>query len=76
MKNFIKNKMITINNEIITNSSYLLRNGDIVSVCYEKKVIPNYNLDILYNKLLKEIYSSFKSRSSRSVGSIMKSESS
>ena len=48
IKNFIKNKMITINNEIITNSSYLLKNGDIVSICYEKKVIPNYNLDILY----------------------------
>lgn len=48
IKNYIKNGMISINNKVITNGSYLLKEGDMVEISYEKKVIPEYNLDILY----------------------------
>ena len=48
IKNYIKNKMVMVNNKIITNSSYQLRNGDKIEISYSKKVIPNYDLDILY----------------------------
>lgn len=40
--------MITVNGNIITNNNYLLKANDKVDISYEKKVIPHYNLDILY----------------------------
>lgn len=48
IKNYIKNKMVSVNNKIITNGSYLLNVDDCVEICYEKKVMPKYDLDILY----------------------------
>ena len=48
IKNYIKNSMVTVNDKIITNSSYLLHKGDKIEISYNKKKIPNYNLDILY----------------------------
>lgn len=48
IKSYIKNGMVSVNNKIITNSSLLLNTNDIVNISYSKKVIPNYNLDILY----------------------------
>lgn len=48
IKNYIKNKMVKVNDKIITNSSYMLKKNDLVEICYEKRVIPNYDLDILY----------------------------
>lgn len=48
IKNYIKNKMVSVNKKVITNSSHLLSINDIVEICYEKKIIPHYNLDILY----------------------------
>ena len=48
IKSFIKNKMIKVNNKVITNNNYLLNNGDLVEICYEKRIIPKYDLDILY----------------------------
>ena len=48
IKNYIKNKMVMVNNKIITNSSYMLNSGDCIEICYEKRVIPKYDLDILY----------------------------
>jgi 23S rRNA pseudouridine1911/1915/1917 synthase len=48
IKNFIKNKIVMVNNKVITNSSYILNKGDIVEISYEKKIIPKYDLDILY----------------------------
>ena len=48
IKNFIKNKMVMVNDKVTTNSSYILNKGDIVEISYEKKVIPKYDLDILY----------------------------
>ena len=43
-----KQDYINVNDEIITNSSYLLHDGDKVEISYSKKKIPDYNLDILY----------------------------
>ena len=40
IKNFIKNKMIMVNGNVITNSSFLLDKEDLVEICYEKRVIP------------------------------------
>ena len=48
IKSFIKNKMIKVNNIVITNNSYMLKENDIVEICYEKRIIPKYDLDILY----------------------------
>lgn len=48
IKNYIKNGLVTINNKQITNSSYLLHDGDKIEISYNKKIIPDYNLDILY----------------------------
>ena len=48
IKSYIKNKMVKVNDKVITNSSYILNKDDIVEICYEKRVIPNYDLDILY----------------------------
>lgn len=48
IKNYIKNKMVKVNNKIITNNNYKLKQNDIVEIIYTKRIIPNYNLDILY----------------------------
>ena len=48
IKNYIKYKMVKVNDKIITNSSYLLSIDDIVEICFEKRIIPEYDLDILY----------------------------
>ena len=48
IKNYIKNGMVKVNNIVITNSSILLKNGDNVEISYTKKIIPDNNLDILY----------------------------
>ena len=48
VKNYIKNGMVKVNDKVITNSSYLLKNGDKIEISYLKKKIPEYDLDILY----------------------------
>ena len=48
IKNYIKNGMVKVNDKVITNSSYLLKNGDKIEISYLKKKIPEYDLDILY----------------------------
>lgn len=48
IKNYIKNKMVTVNNKVITNSSFVLKDNDKIEISYSKKVIPEYDLDILY----------------------------
>ena len=48
IKNYIKNKMIMVNGNVIINSSYLLNKNDLVEICYEKRIIPKYDLDILF----------------------------
>ena len=48
IKNFIKNNMIKVNNKIITNSNYQVLKNDVIEISYNKKNIPNYDLDIIY----------------------------
>jgi len=48
IKNYLKNKMVSVNGIIITKTNYPLKNNDIVEISYTKKVIPSYDLDILY----------------------------
>ena len=48
IKNYVKYKMVKVNNIVITNSSYLLNINDVVEICFEKRIIPEYDLDILY----------------------------
>ena len=48
IKNYIKNSMVKVNNRIITNSSYQLHKNDLIEISYTKKVINEYNLNILY----------------------------
>jgi len=48
VKNYIKNKMVMVNGKVVTNSSNLLSKNDLVEICYEKRIIPKYDLDILY----------------------------
>lgn len=48
IKNYIKNKMIKVNGIVAPNGSYMLKKNDCVEICYEKRVIPKYDLDILY----------------------------
>ena len=48
IKNYIKHKMVRVNNKIVTNSSLLLNKDDKVEISYAMKVIPLYDLDILY----------------------------
>lgn len=48
IKNYIKNKMVKVNDKVITNSSQMVHEGDKIEITYTKKIIPEYKLDILY----------------------------
>ena len=48
IKNYIKNKMVKVNNKIITNSSFLLHDNDKIEITYVKNKTNEYGLDILY----------------------------
>ena len=48
IKSYIRNKMVRVNGNVITNNNYIMNKNDIVEICYEKRVIPKYDLDILY----------------------------
>ena len=48
IKQYIKYNMVSVNNKVITNSSYNLKKDDVVTISYSKKVINDFNLEILY----------------------------
>ena len=48
IKNYLKNEMIMVNNKIITNGSTIIHDGDKVEISYDKRKIPVFDLDILY----------------------------
>jgi len=48
IKNYIKNKMVLVNGIVITNSSYIVKSGDMIEIFYTKRTIPNFDLNILY----------------------------
>ena len=48
IKNYIKNKMVSVNNKIITNNNYQVNNNDKIEISYFKETTTNNNLEILY----------------------------
>ena len=48
LKQYIKYNMVKVNNNIITNNNYSLKENDRVLLLYKRKIIDNYNLEILY----------------------------
>lgn len=48
IKVLIKRKMVMVNGEVTTNSSLLVKKGDRIEISYNKKTMPLYNFDILY----------------------------
>lgn len=48
IKQYIKYNMIEVNNKVITNSNYELKNKDIVTIYYKRRLIDDVNIDILY----------------------------
>ncbi len=48
LKSFIKYKMVTVDGKVNTNASYLVHSGSKVVICFSKKVIVEYDLDIVY----------------------------
>lgn len=48
IKQYIKYEMVYVNDRKITNNNYLVKKNDIITVYYERKVIKENNLEILY----------------------------
>ncbi len=48
IKNLLKYQMIEVNGKIVTNANYMLNVGSKVAIYFEKKVIPDFNLEIIY----------------------------
>lgn len=48
IKNYIKNKMVLVNDKVITNSSYIVHVGDKIEIIYQKGEIPYEKINILY----------------------------
>lgn len=48
IKNFIKNKMVKVNDIIINNPNYQVKPLDKIEITYTKQIIPDYKLEILY----------------------------
>lgn len=48
IKQYLKYNMIEVNNKVITNGSYKVKQNDIITIYYERKIISENNLEILY----------------------------
>lgn len=48
IKNFIKNKMVMVNNIVVINPNYQVKPQDKIEISYTKQIIPDYKLEILY----------------------------
>ena len=48
IKQYIKYEMVYVNDRKITNNNYLVKKNDIITIYYERKVIKENNLEILY----------------------------
>lgn len=48
IKQYLKYNMVEVNNKIVTNSNYQVKEKDIITIYYEKKIIKENNLEILY----------------------------
>ena len=48
IKQYLKYNMIEVNNKIITNANYIVKTNDIITIYYERKIIKENDLEILY----------------------------
>ena len=48
IKNYIKHGMVLIDNEVITNSNFIVTTGKVVTIYFIKRSIPNIDLKIIY----------------------------
>ena len=48
IKNYIKNRMVMVNDKAITNSSYIINDGDEITINYSKTMLTDTEIDILY----------------------------
>lgn len=48
IKCLIKRKMVMVNGVVTTNGGIIVKNGDKIEISYNKKIMPLYNFDILY----------------------------
>ena len=48
IKNYIKNRMVMVNDKAITNSSYIVNDGDEITINYSKTMLTDTEIDILY----------------------------
>ena len=54
IKNYIKNRMVMVNDKAITNSSYIVNDGDEITINYSSETIKSFLIVSLYNILKKE----------------------
>lgn len=48
VKQYLKYNMVYVNDKVITNANYAVRWNDVIVIYYEKRVIKENNIDILY----------------------------
>lgn len=48
IKQYLKYNMVEVNNKVITNANYQVSEIDIITIYYERKIISENNLEILY----------------------------
>jgi len=48
IKQYIKYNMIEVNNKVIKSSNYITKENDIITIYYDKKIINDSNIEILY----------------------------
>lgn len=48
IKQYLKHNMVEVNEKVITNNNYIVKENDIITIYYEKKIINNNNIEILY----------------------------
>lgn len=48
IKQYLKYNMVEVNNNVITNANYIVKENDNITIYYERKIISESNLEILY----------------------------
>jgi len=48
VKQYLKYNMIEVNDKVVTNANYLVKKNDIITIYYERRIIKENNIEILY----------------------------
>ena len=48
IKQYLKYNMVEVNDKVITNANYILKENDTITIYYERKIINENKLEILY----------------------------